>query len=57
MESPGWVGGLWPWHALRHTLASRLVTAGVDLRSGQELVGWRTPSSSNLEEVRHSVSP
>lgn len=32
------------WHALRHTFASRLVAAGVDLRSVQELGGWRTLS-------------
>lgn len=28
------------WHALRHTFASRLVAAGVDLRSVQALGGW-----------------
>jgi integrase len=32
------------WHALRHTFASRLVTAGVDLRTVQELGGWQTLS-------------
>jgi len=32
------------WHALRHTFASRLVAAGVDLRTVQELGGWRTLS-------------
>lgn len=32
------------WHTLRHTFASRLVAAGVDLRSVQELGGWRTLS-------------
>ena len=31
-------------HALRHTFASRLVAAGVDLRTVQELGGWRTLS-------------
>jgi integrase-like protein len=32
------------WQALRHTFASRLVAAGVDLRTVQELGGWRTLS-------------
>jgi integrase len=30
------------WHCNRHTFASRLVMAGVDLRSVQVLGGWRT---------------
>jgi site-specific recombinase XerD len=30
------------WHCNRHTFASRLVMAGVDLRSVQALGGWRT---------------
>jgi site-specific recombinase XerD len=30
------------WHCNRHTFASRLVMAGVDLRSIQQLGGWRT---------------
>jgi len=30
------------WHCNRHTLASRLVMAGVDVRSVQQLGGWRT---------------
>jgi site-specific recombinase XerC len=32
------------WHALRHTFASRLVSAGVDLRTVQELGGLKTLS-------------
>jgi Phage integrase family len=32
------------WHGNRHTFASRLVIAGVDLRTVQELGGWRTLS-------------
>jgi site-specific recombinase XerD len=30
------------WHSARHTLASRLVLSGADLRPVQELGGWRT---------------
>ena len=30
------------WHCNRHTFASRLVMAGVDLRAVQVLGGWRT---------------
>jgi site-specific recombinase XerD len=30
------------WHCDRHTFASRLVMAGVDLRTVQQLGGWRT---------------
>lgn len=32
------------WHSNRHTFASRLVMAGVDLRTIQELGGWKTLS-------------
>jgi len=32
------------WHSNRHTFASRLVMAGVDLRTVQELGGWKTLS-------------
>jgi integrase len=34
--------GGYTWHCNRHTFASRLVMARVDLRSVQALGGWRT---------------
>jgi len=36
------------WHCLRHTFASRLVMAGVDLRSVQELMGHKRISVTVL---------
>ena len=30
------------WHGNRHTFASRLVMAGVDLRTVQQLGGWQS---------------
>jgi len=41
-------------HTLRHTFASRLVMAGVDLRTVQELGGWR--SLALVERYSH-LSP
>jgi site-specific recombinase XerD len=38
------------WHCIRHTFASRLVMAGVDLRTVQELMGHKTISMT----VRYS---
>src|SRR5512145_2339911 len=32
------------WHGNRHTFASRLVMAGVDLLTVQTLGGWQTPA-------------
>ena len=37
------------WHGNRHTFASRLVMAGVDLRTVQDLGGWKT-----LQMVRYA---
>ena len=38
------------WHCLRHSFASRLILAGVDLRTVQELMGHKTISMT----VRYS---
>jgi site-specific recombinase XerD len=40
-RDPARLDGL-TWHGLRHTFASRLVMAGVDLRTVAELGGWQT---------------
>jgi integrase len=40
-RDPSWLEG-YVWHSNRHSLASRLVMAGVDLHTVQELGGWRT---------------
>jgi len=42
-RDPGRLEGF-TWHGVRHTFASRLVMSGADLRTVQELGGWRTLS-------------
>jgi integrase len=42
-------------HVLRHTFASRLVAAGVDLRTVQELAGWK--SLAMVERYSHVHRP
>src|SRR5262245_26370310 len=42
-HDPSRLGG-YTWHGDRHTFASRLVMAGVDLLTVQTLGGWPTPS-------------
>ena len=41
------------WHCNRHTFTSRLVMAGVDLRSVQDLSGWR--SLAMVQRYAHSA--
>ena len=40
-EATGGLDG-YTWHGNRHTFASRLIMAGVDLRTVQELGGWKS---------------
>jgi integrase len=42
------------WHCNRHTFASRPVMAGVDLRTVQDLGGWRTVRM--VQRYAHLVS-
>jgi integrase len=42
-------------HTLRHTFASRLAMAGVDLRTLQELGGWQTLAM--VHRYAHSLLP
>ena len=47
------------WHCLRHTFASRLVIAGVDIRIVQELMGHKTISMTarySLLAPKHTLS-
>lgn len=41
------------WHGNRHTFASRLVMAGVDLLTVKELGGWRC----TIDSVRYACAP
>jgi site-specific recombinase XerD len=45
------------WHGNRHTFASRLVMTGVDLRTVQELGGWRTLAPERLVSAVERLVP
>jgi integrase len=63
-QDPSRLDGI-TWHSLRHTFASRLVMAGVHLRTVAELGGWRTLamvqryahlSSAHLQEAVERIA-